>query len=417
MQKHTSASLARRGPPSAPCAHSPETSRPAPSRVDGDSAMQARGIAADFYQEGIGDVEPMLPDSFERSKIRRLSSYYLWLDFEARHAMHGSHQRQPDWQFIGIRMLVSRIRRTAWLATLSAVLLALWAPHADGLENSVRVQSKSVHVGSENVRVAVSVDNAVAISALSIPLELRSVDAGAIIIGGTTFTVNAQGRMANCPFTQEGCPFDPIFERPFPKPDSTNYCSGPVSSSYDFPAGIDVLPQSPDAHLMQISGGCGVLPAAADPASAESASLILSFNAGPTAGRFVIDTCCTIGRHLYFVYGSGDILVPAFTGGVITLFPCGCACQADPQCDGVFDMADITLVIDRAFRAGEPIPDSSCSEGIILDGPTDVDCSGTTDIIDVSKMLDVVLRGCDPLELLCRPCVDSRRSSNPVSKL
>lgn len=305
-----------------------------------------------------------------------------------------------------------------------ALLCALTGDRAAALENSVVVQSASVPGGIQDLPLAVYVNNSDPLAGLTIPLEIRSLDSGAFITGGTRFKVNLAGRMSNSPFTQEGCPFDPVFERPFPHPASVNVCSGPTSSSYDSPSGIDPSSMSPDAHLMEIGAGCGPLAPGADPASEDSASFLLIFDVGTTAGRFVIDTACVIGRHLDFTLWNSTIVLPSFSHGEITVLPpCGCPCQADPECDSSTNIMDVVLVIDRAFRSGDAMVDSTCTGTSPTDGLTDVDCSGSTDIVDVVKVVDVGLRGGNPRASFCGPCgadftMTLRRrlqtSSNPV---
>lgn len=288
-----------------------------------------------------------------------------------------------------------------------AVLLEGSAREVAALENSVRVESKSVIAGTQDVHVAVFVDNRSRIDALDLPLELRSLDSGAFISQGTSFMVNPAGRMYDVPFTWGGCPFPPLFERPFPGPESLNTCSGPVSSSFDYPAGLDLTSTSPDGHYLNISGGCGPLEAQSDPSDPDSASLLLAFDVGMVPGRMLIDTCCIIGRHILFVTAPYTDHLPRFQTGVLTILPdCICACQADPSCDGVTSMADIVLVIDRAFRGAAAVIDPACVDSSNTDGLTDVDCSGSTDIVDVTHMIDVALRGSSAEAHFCLPCAE-----------
>jgi hypothetical protein len=81
---------------------------------------------------------------------------------------------------------------------------------------------------------------------------------------------------------------------------------------------------------------------------------------------------------------------------------CQCNCHADPQCDGVHDILDVVLTVNRAFR-GSPMIEF-CPAHPEVDGRTDVDCSGATDVIDVIKMIDVAFRGADAATKFCVAC-------------
>ncbi|MBI3873343.1 MAG: hypothetical protein HY304_09750 [candidate division Zixibacteria bacterium] len=149
----------------------------------------------------------------------------------------------------------------------------------------------------------------------------------------------------------------------------------------------------------------------------DSASCQLIFDVTMMPGEFEIDTCCVTQNHLWFGDGVYNI-TPRFVKGTITVVACDCSCHADPQCDGVTDIADVIRAIDRAFREADGTYDSFCrGYGISVDGRTDVDCSGATDILDVVKLIDVSLRGGNPALLFCGPCavIPTQRRSAPAS--
>jgi len=84
-----------------------------------------------------------------------------------------------------------------------------------------------------------------------------------------------------------------------------------------------------------------------------------------------------------------------------SITPCGCLCHADPQCDNVTDIFDVTELVNVAFRNGAPILDPNV---LCTRQTTDVDCSGTTDILDVTRMVNVAFRNGDPATEFCDPC-------------
>ncbi|MBI3873288.1 MAG: hypothetical protein HY304_09460, partial [candidate division Zixibacteria bacterium] len=314
----------------------------------------------------------------------------------------------------GDRPMRFSVRFRFCFATLCVVL---WARPAAALENSVVVESKTVVAGADSVWVAVFVNNSVPIYELDLPLELRSVTAGAftrskIIIGDAP-----AGRVHNSPLSDDSsnCWFPP-WSNPFlafwGAPNTVDNCSGPVSESYGGDASTNAPFVSPDAVLLTADGHyCGPLGAGQDPPSSDSASCYLVFDVTNIPGQFEIDTCCAWG-HLSF--GGG--IVPSFTKGVITI-RCDCSCHADPDCNGVTDIVDVIQTIDRAFRGAETIDDPSCAaHGASVDGRTDVNCSGATDLVDVVLMIRVAVRGEDPASVFCNACGQSMGVATPAPR-
>jgi hypothetical protein len=80
---------------------------------------------------------------------------------------------------------------------------------------------------------------------------------------------------------------------------------------------------------------------------------------------------------------------------------CGCNCHADPQCDGVTSIFDVTKAINVAFRGDPAIPDPSASCPYET---TDVSCDGVTSIFDVTRMVNVAFRGSSATTEFCNPC-------------
>lgn len=86
---------------------------------------------------------------------------------------------------------------------------------------------------------------------------------------------------------------------------------------------------------------------------------------------------------------------------IIESAPCVCDCPADPQCDGVIDIFDVTSAVNVAFRnaAAMPDPNVACPWD-----KTDVNCDGVTDVFDVTKFVNVAFRNGDPASEFCEPC-------------
>lgn len=84
--------------------------------------------------------------------------------------------------------------------------------------------------------------------------------------------------------------------------------------------------------------------------------------------------------------------------------PCACDCHADPACDSVTDIFDVTQLVNVAFRNAPAIPDPNVLCSLET---TDVNCDGVTDIFDVTKMVNVAFRNGDPALEFCDPCISA----------
>ena len=83
---------------------------------------------------------------------------------------------------------------------------------------------------------------------------------------------------------------------------------------------------------------------------------------------------------------------------------CACDCHADPACDSVTDIFDVTQLVNVAFRNAPAILDPNV---LCTRETTDVNCDGVTDIFDVTKMVNVAFRNGDPLVEFCDPCLSA----------
>lgn len=191
---------------------------------------------------------------------------------------------------------------------------------------NVIVESKSFQSGSPVCRVGVYVTNSEPITALVLPLELRSITPNAFPSTSFTFQMNPGGRVYNSPLGPEGesWPAATVTTRRYAVAASTN-CSGPTSSSYAVAAPqIDFV--SPDAvlHAAVSLGDTEVgqsvsLPPGSDPIGVPS--FWFTFGVAYFPGRFVIDTCCVRpDNHLSFVNEAVEIIAPQFQRGIISIY-------------------------------------------------------------------------------------------------
>lgn len=290
-----------------------------------------------------------------------------------------------------------------------ACLFLITSAHA---ENSVVVESRVFKGGQAACTVGVFFTNEIPIEAIILPLELREVTPGSYI---------APTPDANSGFVSEVTPGKRWYQSPVsvtyvPSANATwkKYaataapdCGGPISHSFNIAvAQVDYL--SPDAifHGAVSTGDPGIgdsvnMEPGSDPPGTANASYRFIFGVTRSPGYLEIDTCCVRpDNHLRFGYGGGFALAPSFTKGTIAI-----SCHADPLCNGVQDVVDVVMVVNRAFRGASATLDPTCAaHGVTVDGRTDVDCSGTTDILDVVKMADVAFRGANASTVFCEPC-------------
>ena len=293
------------------------------------------------------------------------------------------------------------------IATCVGVIVS--AP-AFALENRVTVESRTFYPGQAACTVGVYFENAVPMTGVVLPLELRSIDPGAYPASGFKSMLNPAGRVNNSPlgicynFPEWPC-MDNHTSRKHAVP-VANQCSGPISHSWNSAAAnIDYV--SPDAMFfaaLSIGGPNDDDPTflfpGSDPQTTSQASYWLIFGVGMTQGQFEIDTCCTLPmNHLAFVDSNTVVVAPSFNKGIITI-ACQCPCAKDPNCDGVStDILDVLETINVAFRAKPATTDPGCSRA-----RTDVDCNGVTDVVDAVRVAMVAFAGFDPALLYCEPC-------------
>jgi hypothetical protein len=288
-----------------------------------------------------------------------------------------------------------------------AILLGEAAPCT--AYDRVTVESKTFARGQTSCTVGVFFENDVGLVALTVPLEIRSIDAGAYPTSGFWRSINDVSRFGASPLGVTDS-FPPAVYAPlqlYAIPSSAPLCSGPASRTWQSStANIDYI--SPDAILIiGISRGDEGLgedidmDPGRDPIATDSAGVWIGFDVSTVVGQFEIDTCCVRPAvHLAYIDRHGSLFSPPlFTKGIMTI-GCDCPCQSDPNCDGMStDAADVAETIDVAFRANPEVSDAVCPSP-----RTDVDCDAVTTVVDVVRVTMVTFRDADPETYYCDPC-------------
>lgn len=276
-----------------------------------------------------------------------------------------------------------------------ASLVMCFALHRAGhAANIVLVESKAVAVSSNGVTVGVYITNDQDLSALVLPLVLRSVTSGAFI--ADTLFLEPLNRGA---IWLNG--YRVVSYLPSEDNISAWYCN---SQGFKTRGQPDFA--TPDAvfYAGVVTDGDSCLPAGNDGAPpGGTPSFRLTFGVGATIGTFEIDTTCiTPGNHLIFQdcgVPAGDI-IPTFTKGVIEI-GCDCDSHTDPDCDNDHDIVDYLKVRNVANGTIPHIPDPNPRCPVET---TDVNCDGVTNTTDKNYMFAVVFDGADPNTLFCDPC-------------
>jgi|GEM_PF-2074936 len=200
-------------------------------------------------------------------------------------------------------------------------------PPAGG--GSVLVESKTFMTNQDNCKIGIYINNSVALNAIVLPLEMRSVSGGAYPASSFTLTVRSGGRVKLSGLDH----FTTL--RYYGTPEVVNCCSGPVSSTWksgeitpglEFYSSSDAVFWEGNTQYTFIDSCLGI---GNDPAG--TPSIELSFTTGGTPGTFEIDTACvTPQNHLLFVECSGGspfssvaangtAWQPGFTKGTVTV--------------------------------------------------------------------------------------------------
>jgi hypothetical protein len=175
-----------------------------------------------------------------------------------------------------------------------AVLLAASIGMA---ENKVTVETLDlVAPGATGVELGVYLTNDVDLTSMQLPLEFRSDNGGAFVVNNFSFAV--QGRLAASPLASGF-----VTKYYYPAPLGSNSCSGPLSSTFQVPAGSasgDFFTSPSAVQWTGLSTGFDCLTVGTDPV--ETPSLLFTFDVNSSQGWFVIDSCCiTPANHIQFV--------------------------------------------------------------------------------------------------------------------
>lgn len=171
----------------------------------------------------------------------------------------------------------------------------------------VEIENKIVQPYQQGVSVGVYIDNSIYMSAITLPLEIRSKypGGGAYISGTLAAGPNPMGRLHNSPIGPGGT-FPAGDQRSYSTPSTPN-CSGGDSHSF-----TQAVPEvdfiSPDAvryfAIANLQSPDRDLDPGFDPEGVPS--YILTFNVTGTEGSFIIDTCCITAQHISFADNVGN---------------------------------------------------------------------------------------------------------------
>jgi hypothetical protein len=318
-------------------------------------------------------------------------------------------------EFISYAYVPEAEVKTGILVLALVTTATLVAPRESHAQNSVAVESKTVFGGDDLCSLGVFVSNAIPITGIVIPLEIRSETYGAYIASGFVpdglrWQLTPGNRVWASPLgvAMPGWPAAGMtISRHADTVEFFSACSGPISHTFGSPSAIDFI--SPDAVFFASvsTGDPGVgdqitLNPGSDPSGSANASFLIVTGIATQFGTVSVDTCCkTPGNHLAYVDENSAPVQPAFTAGTITV-----RCHhADPVCDGEHNIQDVVMVANRAYRGFEALNDPSCAaHGVSVDGLTDVNCDGITNIVDHVQMVNVAFRGMDPAAQFCDPC-------------
>jgi hypothetical protein len=266
------------------------------------------------------------------------------------------------------------------LLVLTVALVGILATAGMG-ENSITVNPMTVAGNMGNVQIRIFLVNDTPLSAVVVPLVLRTTSGGAFIKAATlSFSDRLATYLTDYEVTNHYAVEDGTC-------DSTCGCTrgfktiaavtgkNPVSGS---PYGVYWV----RARFNKIN-----LPPGAD----ATGSIVLTADIDSSEGTFSIDTTCTNPyNHPIFVDGNSRGLQPEFQGAVITvagdccgLYTGGFTGNTDCDQQGRRNLSDITRLIDRVYISQT----SLCCEA---NGNTDGGSNGKINLSDVTRLIDFV---------------------------
>lgn len=274
---------------------------------------------------------------------------------------------------------------------LAAVAVLAVVAGTAGAANRVAVQSAATFPGGD-VAVGVFIENDVEVISVVVPLIIKSVNPNAYMTALSLVNPVPGSRIA-------GSLGDIVASNTYPVGNAA--AAGCNSAWYTDGGGFATSGQpdylSPDGVLMarQRIFAPNLPPGSDFPIETGIPSFRLNTTVTETTGVFEIDTTCTTpGNHLHYVRNNGELIVPTFTKGTITI--CPCPWQGDFDEDGDVDAVDLAREIDIVFFGGLDIQDPGC--------PTsrcDWNADGFVDAVDLAKWINYVFfGGADPMN----PC-------------
>jgi hypothetical protein len=278
------------------------------------------------------------------------------------------------------------------------VLLSVWLAKAGttAAGDAIICDSRQIPLGASTAEIGVWVENDIALNAIIIPLEFRSLGTEAYV--ADTLFVAVQGRLTNWGEEGSGIVVIQYFQdRGYF--DFMHTC-GEDDGVWE-PVAVITEFESPDAVTIV---ALGIEPATLSPGADTMPSISIKFGILNEVGAFQIDTTCTPPDNhlLFYQFAGGDdnAVTPAFSKGEIEIC-CSCDCHADPYCDTVYNVFDV-VKISQVVNQGYPEPDdpNPCCPY----HTTDVDCDDDTDQTDLDKMAAVCFYAADPDTTFCHPC-------------
>ncbi len=266
------------------------------------------------------------------------------------------------------------------LVGLTVALVGILATAGTG-ENSITINPMTVAGNMGNVQIRIFLVNDVPVSAVVLPLVLRTTSGGAFIraatlsFGDRLATYLTDYEVTNQYATEDGtCDSTCGCTRGF-KTIAAISGKNPVSGS---PYGVYYV----RARFNKIN-----LPAGAD----VTGSIILTVDIDSLEGTFSIDTTCTNPyNHPILVDSSLHPIRPEFQGAIFTvegnccgLYTGGVTGNTDCDPGGSRDLADITRLIDRVYISQR----SLCCEA---NGNTDGSPDGQINLADITRLIDFV---------------------------
>ena len=248
-------------------------------------------------------------------------------------------------------------------------------------ENSITVNPMTVAGNMGNVQIRISLVNDTPLSAVVLPLVLRTTSGGAFIKAATlSFSDRLATYLTDYEVTNHYATEDGTC-------DSTCGCTRGFKTIAAV-AGKNAVSGSPyGVYWVRARFNKINLPPGAD----ATGSIVLTVDIDSSEGTFSIDTTCTNPyNHPILVDSTLHPIRPEFQGAIITvegnccgLYTGGVTGNTDCDPGGNRDLADITRLIDRVYISQRSL---SCE----ANGNTDGSSDGEINLSDITRLIDFV---------------------------